>query len=184
MNKKYIKLSKTMAHALRHAPQNYGLILDEKGWIDVDKLIEGLKDHSQRFADVTIYDLEKVIKESPKKRFEIKDGKIRATYGHSLPSKIKKKPALPPEILYHGTTPIAAENILKTALKPQGRQYVHLSLDIKSAYEVGLRRTKNPTILKVLAQEAHNAGINFYSEKAGIWLSDRIPAKFIVKFLQ
>jgi RNA:NAD 2'-phosphotransferase (TPT1/KptA family) len=31
MNKKHIKLSKTMAHALRHAPQNYGLILDEKG---------------------------------------------------------------------------------------------------------------------------------------------------------
>ncbi|HHV35993.1 MAG TPA: hypothetical protein GXX59_10570 [Syntrophomonadaceae bacterium] len=100
MNKKYIKLSKTMAHALRHAPQNYGLILDEKGWTDVEKLIKGLKNHSKRFKDVTINDLQKIINESNKKRFEIKDGKIRATYGHSLPSKIEKKSTpLPPWVL-------------------------------------------------------------------------------------
>ncbi len=181
MNKKHIKLSKTMAHALRHAPQNYGLILDEKGWTDVDNLIKGLKSHSQSFKDVTIYDLQKIINESHKKRFEIKDGKIRATYGHSLPSKIEKKPTAPPKILYHGTTPRAANNILKTALKPRGRQYVHLSLDVKSAYEVGLRRTKDPTILKIYAQKAYNAGIHFYREKDGIWLSDSIPAEFIMK---
>lgn len=181
MNKKYIKLSKTMAHALRHAPQNYGLILDEKGWTDVEKLIKGLKNHSKRFKDVTINDLQKIINESNKKRFEIKDGKIRATYGHSLPSKIEKKSTVPPKFLYHGTTPRAAKDILKTALKPQGRQYVHLSLDVKSAYEVGLRRTKDPVILKVSAQEAYNAGINFYREKEGIWLSDRIAAEFIMK---
>ncbi|MGB4503918.1 MAG: RNA 2'-phosphotransferase [Syntrophaceticus sp.] len=179
MNKKYIKLSKTVAHALRHAPQNYGLILDEKGWTDVENLIEGLKKHSQRFKNVTIDDLQKVINESHKKRFEIKDGKIRATYGHSLPSKIEKHPTAPPRFLYHGTTPRAAQNILETALEPRGRQYVHLSLDIKSAYEVGLRRTKDPVILKILAQKAYDSGINFYREKEGVWLSDSIPPEFI-----
>jgi putative RNA 2'-phosphotransferase len=181
MNKKYIKLSKTIAHALRHAPQKYGLILDEKGWTDVEKLIKGLKNHSKKFKDVIIYDLQNLIKESNKKRFEIKDGKIRATYGHSLSSKINKKSAVPPKILYHGTTSKAANNILETDLKPMGRQYVHLSIDVESAHKVGLRRTKNPTILKILAQKAYNAGINFYREKGGIWLSDIIPAEFIVK---
>mgnify|MGYP000895442820 FL=1 len=181
MDKNHINLSKTMAHALRHAPQNYGLILDEKGWTDVGKLLEALKHHSKRFKDVTIRDLEKVIKESNKARFEIKDGKIRATYGHSLPFKINKQCTAPPAVLYHGTTSRAAKNILETALKPQGRQYVHLSLDIKSAYEVGSRRTQDPTILKVLAQKAYDAGINFYQEKDGIWLSDIIPVEFIQK---
>lgn len=179
MNKKYIKLSKTMAHALRHAPKNYGLILDEKGWTDVEKLIKGLKNHSKRFKDVTVHDLQKVIKESSKKRFEIKNGKIRATYGHSLPSKIRKKPGIPPEILYHGTTLKATKSILESGLKPMGRQYVHLSLDKKSAYEVGLRRTRKPVILKILAKKAYKNNINFYREKNGIWLSDFIPAKFI-----
>ena len=65
--------------------------------------------------------------------------------------------------------------------KSMGRQYVHLSIDVKSAYMVGQRRTKNPTILKVLAQEAYRAGIKFYEENGGIWLSDTIPAGFIEK---
>jgi putative RNA 2'-phosphotransferase len=181
MEKKYIKLSKTMAHALRHAPQDYGLTLDEKGWVDVEALLQGLKNHSRSFKGVTIDDLQKVITESYKKRFEIRDGKIRATYGHSLPSKIEKKATEPPRVLYHGTTAKAAGQILKTSLKPMGRQYVHLSLDVKSAYEVGLRRTKNPIILKISALKAYNAGINFYREKNGIWLSDSIPAAFIIK---
>jgi len=62
-----------------------------------------------------------------------------------------------------------------------GRQYVHLSLDIKTAYQVGLRRTKNPTILQISALEAYKTGINFYQEKDGIWLSDSIPPQFITK---
>ncbi len=181
MEKKYIKLSKTISHALRHAPQNYGLTLDEKGWVDVEALLQGLKKHSRSFKNVTVDDLQKVINESQKKRFEIKDGKIRATYGHSLPSKIKKEPTEPPRVLYHGTTAKAAELILDTGLKPIGRQYVHLSLDVDTAYVVGLRRTKKPIILKISALEAYNTGINFYREKDGIWLSDSIPAGFITK---
>ena len=61
------------------------------------------------------------------------------------------------------------------------RQYVHLSIDAESAYMVGRRRTKNPIILKVFAQEAYKAGIKFYEENGGIWLSDAIPAEFIEK---
>ncbi len=155
------------------------MVLDEGGWVDIDLFLEGLRKHSKNFENVTIHDLEKVIEGSDKRRFEIKNGKIRATYGHSLPSKIKKQLTVPPEILYHGTTPKAAESILMTGLKPCGRQYVHLSVDIKSAYKVGRRRTKEPVILEVMAQDAYNAGINFYKEDGGIWLSDAIPAKFI-----
>lgn len=177
----YVNLSKTIAHALRHAPERYGLILDEKGWVSIDRLIEGLKNHSRMFKNVSIHDLEEIIKESPKKRFEIKNGKIRAIYGHSVRYRIEQQPKMPPKFLYHGTTPKAAENILRMALKPMGRQYVHLSIDVESAYTVGRRRTKNPTILKVFAQESYKAGIKFYEENDGIWLSDAIPAEFIEK---
>lgn len=30
-----------------------------------------------------------------------------------------------------------------------------------------------------MSLDAYNAGINFYKEDGGIWLSDAIPAKFI-----
>ncbi|NLU09736.1 MAG: hypothetical protein GXW90_02125 [Tepidanaerobacter acetatoxydans] len=61
-----------MAHALRHAPQDYGLVLDEGGWVDIDLFLEGLRKHSKNFENVTIHDLEKVIEGSDKRRFEIK----------------------------------------------------------------------------------------------------------------
>jgi RNA:NAD 2'-phosphotransferase (TPT1/KptA family) len=32
----------------------------------------------------------------------------------------------------------------------------------------------------ILAQKAYTEGINFYKEKDGLWLSDTIPAEFIV----
>ena len=38
------------------------------------------------------------------------------------------------------------------------RQYVHLSVKQEDAYEVGLRRDKNPVILKISALKAHNQG--------------------------
>jgi len=35
-------LSKTMAYALRHDPDAYGLILDESGWVPIDELLQAL----------------------------------------------------------------------------------------------------------------------------------------------
>ena len=61
MSKKYLNLSRTMAHALRHAPQNYGLSLDKR--LDqCRKICSGFKNYSNRFKDLTIYDLEELIK--------------------------------------------------------------------------------------------------------------------------
>ncbi len=96
----YIALSKEISYALRHAPHEYGLILDDQGWISVDQLISALNGHG-RFACVE--DIEKMIQISEKKRHEICDGKIRALYGHSVDKKIIKEPMKPPDILYHGT---------------------------------------------------------------------------------
>ena len=76
-----------------------------------------------------------MIVRSDKVRFELKDDKIRALYGHSyyyssnLFTKIHKTASKPPAILYHGTSPSAAKNIMSEGLRPINRQYVHLSTD-------------------------------------------------------
>ena len=38
--KKSIKLSKFLSLILRHKPETIGLTLDDRGWADVDRLIE------------------------------------------------------------------------------------------------------------------------------------------------
>lgn len=61
------------------------------------------------------------------------------------------------------------------------RQYVHLSIDRNTAEIVGSRRTGDLVILTIKAKEAFFNNIQFYKEENGIWLSEPIPSKYIVK---
>jgi putative RNA 2'-phosphotransferase len=91
---------------------------------------------------------------------------------------LQLKPATPPEFLYHGTATRFIESILKKGLKPQQRQYVHLSKDIETATAVG-RRYGKPVILKVKALLMHEQGFVFYLSENGVWLTDSIPRAYI-----
>lgn len=173
------QLSKTMSHALRHAPQLYNLQLDEQGWVPVEALLEALHHHRRLWADLQETDLRAVMANADKQRFEIRDSKIRAIYGHSVREKIEKIPSTPPTILYHGTTPQAAASIRIQGLKPMGRQYVHLSADEETAMLVARRRTDHPVILKIAALVAHRQGITFYLGNDMVWLADSIPPAYI-----
>lgn len=128
----YIELSKEISYALRHAPWQYELELDEKGFVDVDQLINALREE-KRWESIELSDIKHVMEISDKKRLEIKDGKIRALYGHSIPMKILKEPGKPNKVLFHGTARRFLDSIKKQGLIPKGRQYVHLSVDIETA---------------------------------------------------
>ncbi len=172
-------LSKACSHALRHAPDEYGIVLDDEGWVPVEELMTALRAHSRDFRRPVGEDLARMMAASEKQRFEMRDGRIRALYGHSLPEKIAKEPAEPPEVLYHGTPPRSAEVILREGLQSMRRQYVHLSTDVPTARLVGGRRSQTPVILTVLAGEAHRAGVRFYQGNDSTWLADSVPPEFI-----
>jgi putative RNA 2'-phosphotransferase len=174
----YVKLSKEISYALRHAPWEYELELDDSGWVDLNQLIGTLK-LDKNWQDLTINHIEEMIETSEKKRHEILDGKIRALYGHSTPNRIKIQEYKPPEFLYHGTVNRFLDQIKKNGLLPKSRQYVHLSTDIKTAQLVGKRRDKKPIILKIYSGKAYEEGIKFYHGNENIWLADKIESKYI-----
>jgi len=156
----YQELSKEVSYALRYAPWEYKLELDDNGWVDVDQLLSALR-LNPKWNNIKSSDLELMISESEKKRHEIVDGRIRAFYGHSLPNKILKNEAEPPMILYHGTTREVLNLILEEGLNPNQRQYVHLSQDIETAFQVGKRRDSEPVILGIDAKLAYANGVKF-----------------------
>ncbi|MCG8490303.1 MAG: RNA 2'-phosphotransferase [Sneathiellales bacterium] len=169
------KLSKALSHALRHAPEEYGLILDGEGWAGLGQVVQAFQKQNG-FQEVTEQDIRDIVDHSSKKRHEIRDGNIRAFYGHSLDEKIEKSPnANPPARLYHGTSPQTWPLIQDTGLKPMGRQYVHLSIGTEEANLVGRRKAQNPVILIIDTAKAQKSGTVFYEEKNGIWLSTDIP---------
>ncbi len=167
----YIKLSKEISYALRHAPWEYELEMDEEGFVPLEQLLSAL--------EITKDDVIKVMEISEKKRLELDGDKIRALYGHSIPMHIKKIEGTPPSILYHGTAKRFISSIKETGLLPMKRQYVHLSVDEETATTVGKRRDSTPVLLKIDTQLAIADGIKFYIGNDKVWLCDKLPVKYI-----
>lgn len=174
----YLKLSKEISYALRHSPSEYGLELDDNGWVNLEELLIALK-KKEEFKFLEAEDLVKMIETSDKKRHEIVNNKIRALYGHSISTKIQKDAIEPPQYLYHGTARRFIQSIKENGLLPQDRQYVHLSIDIETAIQVGKRRDKKPVILTVKAKLAWENGVGFYKGNDKVWLSDAIKSEYI-----
>lgn len=175
------KLSKEISYALRHAPWEYELEMDENGWVSMEQLLEALH-RKNDWKSITQDDIQQMIDLSEKKRHEIVGNKIRAFYGHSIPMKISKIESKPPEILYHGTAKRFMKSIMENGLSPQSRQYVHLSQDIETAQDVGRRHDDKPCILAIDSLQAWNDGIVFYYGNEKVWLADSIPSIYIREF--
>lgn len=174
------ELSKEVSYALRHAPWEYELEMDENGWVPVEQLLDALH-RTKRWTNIGETDLAEMIERSEKKRHELKNGRIRAFYGHSIPMKITKEEKMPPDVLYHGTARRFLQSIMEKGLLPQNRQYVHLSQDIETAENVGKRHDDKPCILIIDAKSAWNQGIKFYLGNEKVWLADTVPSQFIEK---
>lgn len=180
--KQFEELSKEVSYALRHAPWEYELEMDEEGWVPIGQLLDALH-RVEKWKNICETDMNEMIEKSEKKRHEIKDGKIRAFYGHSIPMKILKEEKMPPDILYHGTAKRFIQSIMENGLLTQSRQYVHLSQDVKTAENVGKRHDSIPCILIIDAKKAWDEGTKFYLGNEKVWLSDAIPSKYIKEIL-
>ena len=177
-----IALSKEISYALRHAPGEYGLVLDEEGFVDVGDLVKALSSRVPRKQSVTTEDIERAISCGEKKRHEIIDGRIRALYGHSVGTPISMSPEDPPEGLYHGTSRRALSSILSNGIQRMSRQMVHLSTDYETAMKTALRHDDRPVVLQVAAARAHGDGIQFFRRNETVWLCSYVAPEYISLF--
>jgi putative RNA 2'-phosphotransferase len=169
------RLSRFLSFLLRHRPRDYPLAFDRQGfvsWSDLKEQIEA------RFPDATDEEIRNAIAGSDKKRFEMREDRVRATYGHSFPVDIGAESIEPPARLYHGTSRDLAQTVLREGLKPRGRTYVHLSASLEEALAVGQRRDANPVVLLVDSLAAHSSGIRFYAT-GPLYLAGEIPPRFL-----
>ena len=115
-----------------------------------------------------------------KKRFEVREGRIRALYGHSKVDRVIYEPVTPPDILYHGTTMQAERAIRREGLRSMKQQYVHLSANADRVMSVGSCRTNDVRLFHIRSTEAHQeAGVEFYSPEPEHYLAQNIPPQFI-----
>lgn len=174
-----VKLSRTMSHALRHAPEEYGLELDAGGWVVASELFAAIGRQVPELTGATLADVERILATSEKARFEVDGSRVRARYGHSLADRIEHEQAEDvPTVLFHGTSERSVESILRDGLRPGRRQYVHLSGTPQLARSVGSRHG-TPVVLRIDTSAAIADGVAFSRVDADVYLADRIPPSAI-----
>ena len=173
-----VKISKFLSLVLRHQPDKIGVTLDKAGWVAVDELLRACQQHS---FPITLEELKAVVATSDKKRFAFnEDGmQIRANQGHSVEVELGYQPATPPALLYHGTAERFLVSIRQQGLVKGQRHHVHLSADEATALKVGVRHGK-PVVLQVQSGMMHRDGYLFFQSENGVWLTDHVPAAYLV----
>lgn len=171
------QLSKFLSFVLRHRPESIGLTLDRNGWVDIDDLVERSQAHGKPLSRELI---EEIAATSPKQRFALsEDGqRVRASQGHSIDVDLAYQPAVPPDILFHGTVEASLPGIRATGLEKRSRHHVHLSVDEPTARTVGMRRGR-PVILRIAAGRMQADGHTFYLSANGVWLVEAVPVAYI-----
>ena len=171
--------SRRLSYVLRHAPESIGLSLDVAGWAEVEELLQGL---AAAGVPLSRAELEQLVSSSDKKRFALDASgtRIRASQGHSVPVDLGLDEAPPPPELFHGTVEKFLPAIRVSGLTRQARHHVHLSPDVGTARSVGARRGL-PRVLAIAAQRMVAEGHRFYLSANGIWLTERVPYRYVTE---
>ena len=171
------KVSRYISYLLRHNPESAGLKLDNHGWCNSKDLIKVLKEKYPGFKSEM---LDEIVNTDEKKRYSFDKYKmrIRANQGHSINVDADLKEAIPPDILYHGTSIKYVYSIYKEGIKHMSRLYVHLSKDIDTAVKVG-KRHGGPVVLEIDCRSMISDGYKFYLSENSVWLTKIVPSKYI-----
>ena len=168
------RMGKFLSFILRHNPSKIGITLDPAGWANVDELLKGM--------NIEYGVLNAIVETNNKNRYSFNENKtkIRANQGHSIKIDLGLESVEPPSILYHGTATRFLDSIYKDGIQKMKRHHVHLSDNKDTAVDVGKRHGK-VIVLEVDAEQMYKDGIEFYKSENGVWLTDMVDSKYLVK---
>lgn len=172
-------VGRIMAGVLRHFPEKFGLEMDEKGWVGLDKFIGAIQARRRELHWIRQHHIRAIIETDDKGRYQCENDALRATYGHTLNVLLDLPTDNTPPELFYPTTPEEVEIILETGLKPVDRKKVHLSRTYENAFDAGAHRAKNPVIIKIDAGQATKDGITIMQAGKTVFLAAEIPAKYL-----
>ena len=171
---------KTLAFLLRHKPDSVGLSVDEFGYVSVADLLDAVTEH---YFPLDMDTLQKVVDTDSKGRYAFNSDKtkIRALQGHSFPVNLELVEQTPPDVLYHGTPRRNSSNIEVEGLCKMERNHVHLTDDIYTAFNVGMRYHDKVVICVVDAKQMSIDGFKFYQSQNNVWLIEHVPSKYLLQ---
>jgi len=172
-------LGRILTGILRHFPDRYGLNVDAHGWIELGAIARAIAQRHPVYRWLRPQHLVAIAETDGKGRYEVRDDRIRATYGHTLEVDLDLPTEDIPDRLYFPVTAEESGIVLEVGLRPSDRKKVHLSKTAEDARAAGAVRTPEPIILEVDAKRARDGGIVIKKAGKTVFLVDQVPAEFL-----
>ncbi len=172
-------LGRILTGILRHFPDRYNLTIDAQGWVSLPSIVRSISQKHPAYHWLRVQHLVAIAETDAKGRYEVRDDRIRATYGHTL----EVEPDLPteniPDQLYFPVTAEEAAIVLEVGLKPSDRRKVHLSKTAEDARAAGSVRTPEPILLEIDARQARQDGLVIMRAGKTVFLVNQVPAQYL-----
>jgi putative RNA 2'-phosphotransferase len=165
-------LAKIMAYILERRPDEFGLVLDKKGYVKIKELLKALNEE-KGWKHVRRFHINEILYSIPNPPFEILNNRMRAKRREHLP-RPDASPQLP-KLLYtcirRKAYPFAAQKGIFPSAHPQ----VVLSDHRDLAQRMGRRVDSQPIMLTVHVQNSIEQGVLFQQVGKLLFLAPFIP---------
>ncbi len=175
-------LGRILTGILRHFPDRYQLPIDSQGWVSLPQIARAIAQKHPAYHWLRVQHLVAIAETDAKGRYEVRDDRVRATYGHTVEVDLDLPTENIPDHLYFPVTPEEAAIVLEVGLKPSDRRKVHLSKTAEDARAAGMVRTPSPTLLEIDAKRARADGIVIKRAGKTVFLVDQVPAEYLARF--
>lgn len=172
-------LGRILTGILRHFPDRYGLTMEPQGWVSLPQIVRAISQRHPAYHWLRTQHLVAIAETDAKGRYEVREDRIRATYGHTLDVDLDLPTENIPDHLYYPVTEEEAAIVLEVGLRPSDRKKVHLSKTADDARAAGSVRTPEPIVLEVDARRAREGGIVIKQAGKTVYLVDQVPPEFL-----
>jgi putative RNA 2'-phosphotransferase len=170
-------LARMLSYMLCHRPDEFGLVLDEGGFLPVKHLLQVLSGEPG-WGFVRRHHLEQLAGLLKPPTLELTGARIRCL----IPGPAQLRRPLsqaPPALLYAAIPAKAHERVWEQGLRPPPEGELVLAATPEMALKIGRRRSPEPVLATVQAQAAARAGITFLSYGEELFLAPALPREFV-----
>ncbi|MFW6082058.1 MAG: RNA 2'-phosphotransferase [Desulfosalsimonas sp.] len=166
------QLAKLLSYILEKRPDEFGLIPDRQGFVNIKELLKALAETGE-WSYIRRSHINELILSQVDAPVELSGNLIRGKSRQQLPI-----PALcenPPKTLYTGIRKKAYPVVLEKGIRKSGDGRIICTPDREFAERIGKRKDNSPVILTVHTAKAGEQGVSFELMGESLYLADFIP---------
>jgi len=170
------ELARMLTYVLCHRPDEFGLVLDDEGYVAVKALLAALA-AEPGWGHVRRHHLEQLTALMQPPRFEVAGGRFRAL--NPAPAQLRRPVGEVPGLLYIAVPPKVHEVVFESGLKAPAGQELLLAESPEAALKFGRRRSPEPVLVTIQARAAAGEGVTFQRYGEAFYLASEVPRRFL-----